>query len=111
MKIERQRIGTVEVLSPIGTLIDDDAERFTRLLMERLRSPNSRVVVSMHDVPYMDSGALEGLLDAVDELAGYAASLKLAALTPTCREVLELTGLSGKFRLFNEVQDAVKSFL
>lgn len=111
MKIERQRIGTVEVLAPIGTLVDDDADRFTRLLMERLRTPNARVVVSMNDVPYMDSNALEGLLGASDELAGYASSLKLAALTPTCREVLELTGLSGRFRLFNEVQDAVKSFL
>ena len=111
MKIEQQRIGTVDILAAVGALVDDDALQFHRLLLERLQSPNSRVVVSMQDVPYMDSVALEGLLEATDELADRASALKLANLTQTCREILELTGLSGRFRFFNDVQDAVKSFL
>lgn len=111
MKIEKQRVGTVEVLTPIGALVDEDARQFSNALMTRLRSANPRVVVSLHEVPYVDSAALEGLLDATEELAGGAGALKLAGLSPTCREVLELTGIAPRFRLFNEVHDAVKSFL
>lgn len=111
MKIEQQRIGTVDILAALGALVDEDASQFRKLLLERLQSPNPRVVVSMPDVPYMDSVALEGLLEATDELADRASALKLADLTPTCREILELTGLSVRFRFFNDVQDAVKSFL
>ena len=59
----------------------------------------------------MDSVALEALLAASDVLQGCAASLKLASVTATCREVFELTGLSARLCLFNDVQDAVKSFL
>ena len=111
MKVEHQQVGTVDVLTPVGALIDEDAESFSELLMERLRSANPRVVVSMHEVPYLDSVALEGLLCAADELADQATDLKLVKVPATCRDVLVLTGLAGRFRFFDEVQDAVRSFL
>ena len=111
MKVERQQVGTVDVIAPVGALVDEDAERFSKILLERLESPNPRVVVVMQEVPYMDSVALGCLLAATEELSDRAASLKLANVTPTCREILELTGLSGRLSFFNNVQDAVKSFL
>lgn len=111
MKVERQKVGTVDVLRPIGPLIDQDVEAFARMLTERVRSANPRVVVAMNDVPYLDSVALEKLLEATDELSDRAITLKLAGVSPACREILELTGLSGKFSLFTDVQAAVRSFL
>jgi anti-anti-sigma factor len=111
MKIERHRMGTVEVLTPSGPLVDEDAVKFGKLLRERLASPNPRLCAAMHEVPYMDGQALEGLLDAADELNDRALVLKLAGVTPTCREILELTGLASRFRYFKDVQDAVRSFL
>ena len=89
MKTEHQKVGTVDVLTPVGALVDEDAEQFSRVLLERLKSSNPRVVLSLAEVPYMDSAALEGLLKATDELADRAMSLKLANLPPTCREILE----------------------
>lgn len=111
MKVEQQRVGTVDVFTPLGALVDEDAEEFSRVLLERLRSPNPRVVVSLQDVPYMDGIALEGLLVAADDLMERATSLKLVNVTPTCREILELTALAGRFRFFQDTEDAVKSFL
>jgi anti-anti-sigma factor len=111
MKVEQQRIGTVDVLTPVGTLIEQDAERFLKTLMARVRATNPRVVLDMHEVPYMDSAALEGLLTAAEELSESASALKLAGVTATCREILELTGLSARVRFFEDVQGAVKSFL
>lgn len=111
MKIDTQKVGTVDVLSPIGALVEDDAEDFCGKLMARLTSPDVRLVVSLQEVPYLDSIALEGLLAATDELAGQAAALKLTNVSPTCREILELTGVSNRFRFFQEIRDAVKSFL
>ena len=111
MKIERQRVGTVDVLTPAGPLVDQDGEKFMAVVMDRLGSTSPRVVLSMQEVPYMDSVALEGLLMATEKLNEQATALKLANLTPTCREILELTGLAGRFRLFKDVSDAVKSFL
>lgn len=111
MKIDRQQIGSVEVFSPSGPLVEKDAAGFAHVLSERIRGANPRIVVSMGDVPYMDSAAIESLLDATDELSKQAMNLKLAGVTPTCREIFELTGISGRFSLFPDVQTAVRSFL
>ena len=111
MKIERQQVGTVEVCTPVGPLVDEDAAQFARELRERLKTANPRLVLALHEVPYLDSAALEGLLDAADELGTRAQQLKIARVTPTCREVFELVGLSGRFQFFDDVQYAVRSFL
>jgi anti-anti-sigma factor len=104
-------MGTVDVWTPVGALVDEESQAFTQRLKQRLRSPNARVVLVMQEVPYMDSAALEGLVDAAKELAGRANSLRLTNLTQTCREILELTGLSDRFRIFSTLEDAVKSFM
>jgi anti-anti-sigma factor len=111
MKIETRKVGTVDVVTPVGALVEDDAEQFSVALKERLNSADLRVVVSLQDVPYMDSTAIEGLLAATEQMADHAAALKLTNVSPTCREILELTGLSNRFRFFQDTRDAVKSFL
>lgn len=111
MKIERQTVGTVEVLEPAGALVDQDAEAFASVLRESVAGANARLVVAMAEVPYMDSQAIEGLLDASDELGARTAGLKLVGVTSSCREILDLTGVSHRFSFFENVQDAVRSFL
>lgn len=111
MKIERQTIGTVEVLAPSAPLVEEDARTFCDLLRERTGVQSPRLVVSMNDVPYMDSIALEGLLDCADDLSRRALGLRLVGVTGTCREVLEITGIARHFRFFEDVQDAVRSFM
>ncbi|MFQ5489718.1 MAG: STAS domain-containing protein [Phycisphaerae bacterium] len=111
MKLDRSKIGTVEVLSPQGVLADEDGCEFSALLKERLSGANPRLVVSLQEVPYMDSAALDGLVEAADEMVGRGARLKLVAVSPTCREILELTGLAGRFQFFEDPNDAVRSFL
>ena len=111
MKITQRQVGTVDVLAPAGALVDEDAANFCTQLQRRLQSVNSRVVVSLQEVQYLDSIALEGLLNAADELEAQAARLKLANVNQTCREVFELTGISHRFAIFADIQDAVRSFL
>ncbi len=111
MKLERHAIGTVELLSPVGVLADDDAEEFSSVLRRRLDGPNPRVAVSLAEVPYMDSTALDGLVSAADTLMERGSRLKLVAVSATCREILELTGLSGRFQFFEEANAAARSFL
>jgi len=111
MKVEHQQMGTVDVFKPTGALVDVDGQQFLKTLLTRLKSPNPRVVVAMQEVPYVDSAALEGLVSATETMQDYAMSLKMAAVSPTCREIFELTGLSNRFRFFKDVADAVKSFL
>jgi anti-anti-sigma factor len=111
MKIETQKVGSVDVYVPVGPLVDEDAEAFKSMLTAKLEGPQPRFVVALHEVPYLDSPALETLLDAADAMSEHNQPMKLVSLNPTCREILELTGLSDRFQIFEEVQDAVRSFI
>ncbi len=111
MKVDQQKIGTVDVLSPVGPLVDEGATAFAKVLLDRVRCPNPRVVVSLSESPYLDSTAVEGLVEASDQLADRAASLRLVETPATCREILELTGVAGQFSFFEDVHSAVRSFL
>ena len=111
MKVARRTVGTVEVCAPQEALVDDGAAEFTLALKSYVNGPNPRLVVAMNDVGYMDSTALEGLLEVADELGDRSQQLKLAAVTATCREILQATGLSGRFEFFESVDAAVRSFL
>lgn len=113
MKTEVRKIGTVDVFTPVGPLVDTDSEAFCKGLLARLSSDagNARVGIAMQEVPYMDSTALEGLLKATEALGERATCLKLSGVTPTCREIFEVTGLAPRFRFFKDIEDVVKSFL
>jgi len=111
MRIEQQRVGSVDVFMPVGPLVDADGEQFGKTILKRLQASNPRVVLAMQEVPYLDSAAMEMLLQASDLMVERASDLKLADVTPTCREILELTGLSGRFQFFNATEDAVRSYL
>ncbi len=111
MRIDQQQVGTVEVMTPFGTLVEDDATTFAQKLQRRLSTSNSRVVLDLHEVPYVDSAALEALADAADSMEERSTRLRLVGVTPTVREVLELTGLSRQVQFFEQVEDAVRSFL
>ncbi len=111
MKIEMQEVGTVAVLSPQGALADEDATQFADALMVHLNHPNPRVAISLQNVPYMDSQGLDVLITAADELMDQGNRLKLVAVGSTCREILELTGLSSRFQFFEDSSSAARSFI
>lgn len=111
MTVECQLIGTVEVCTPSDAIADEGTEAFAKVLSSILSKPNARLVIAMNHVGYMDSAALEAMLDAAEEFNDRSLTLKLAGLTPTCREILELTGLSGRFQFFKDVDAGIRSFL
>ncbi len=111
MNIDTRRVGTVDVITPSGPLVDEDANTFVETLQTRLESPNPRLVLDMSEVPYMDSRGLEGLVETSYDLQQRGGRLRLASTTATCREILELTGQAQQFDFFDETKDAVRSFL
>lgn len=111
MSIDVKRVGTVDVITPRTPLVDEDAEAFVETISAKLAMSNPRFVLDMHEVPYVDSRGIEGLVDASADLLQRGGRLRLAAVAATCREVLELTGHAQRFEFFNSLQDAVRSFL
>lgn len=111
MKIERTRVGSVDVIAPLGAVSQSDADELAAAVDAALQSAAGRMVLDVSKVPYVDSKCLEMLLDLADRQRAAGQTVKLAGLTDTCREILDLTDLLGEFELFDSVDSAVRSFL
>ncbi len=111
MKVEQKQVGTVDIVKPAGPLTEEDSANMVEALYSRLASANPRLVMDLSAVPYLDSHGLEVLLDVARELRQRGLSCKLAMVTGTCREILDLTEMLGEFEVFDEIEDAVRSFV
>ena len=103
MKIELRKVGSVDVLTPNGALVDQDATDFVAKLLKRLQSPNPRVAIAMQDVPYLDSEAIEGLVAAADDLRQRAGVLNLVNVPGTMAHWMLLFGYHSRSLMGNVV--------
>ena len=111
MKIDRLKMGSVGVVAPHGAITQMECDELTATIETTRQPAAGRIVLDMSDVPYADSKALEVLVDFADRQRSAGQTAKMAGVTETCREILDLTDLLGEFELFDTVDSAVRSFL
>jgi len=96
------------VLSLAGELDVSNVARARETARKLLDGGNSRLVVDLAKVTYMDSsglGMLVGLLKRLKESGG---AMALAGLVPRVKRVFEITGLQQIFTLCDDVAAALK---
>ncbi|MBK9121192.1 MAG: STAS domain-containing protein [Phycisphaerales bacterium] len=108
MKVQVEPHGSVAVLVPHGALTGDETLDLRRAV-ETHGCQARRMVIDMADVPFLDSSGIELLLDLGH--ANHAAPLrpKLAALSESCREALDLTDVLNRLEVFDTVENALRS--
>ena len=111
MNLEIRQVGAVHVIKPVGPITQDGADEVKAALLEGSRTHLGRVVLDASAVTYVDSRALESLLEVTENLAASGRSLKLCALNETLREVIDLTGLAPQFEQYEDANAAARSFL
>ncbi len=105
MKIEEHNMQGVTVIKPGGPVVKTDADQLNGSLSVAIGDNPGRVVLDISGVAYVDSHALEVMMDRTES----DPNLKLAGCNETIREVLELTDLSKHFEYFEDVDGAVRS--
>lgn len=111
MEIQETLQGAVLVLRPVGALVEADAAEFRTRAGDAASRSLGRMCVDAAGVPYVDSTALEALVELTERLAEGGRALKLCSVTQTVREVLEVTGWIDSFEVYDDVPSAARSFL
>jgi anti-anti-sigma factor len=68
------------------------------------------LVADFSGVEYTSSAGLRALLTTLKDARGNGGDLRLAAVRPTVRKVLELSGFTSILKIFDDVPTAVASF-
>lgn len=82
------------------------AVRFKDKMVALKAEPQTRVILDLQDVEFLDSSGL-GALVAVMKAYGADKSLELAALNPIVEKVLRLTRMDTVFRIHSSADTAV----
>jgi anti-sigma B factor antagonist len=107
---ERKLSDGIVVLDCAGRLVFGEETSALRDKVKSVLGPGARIVLSLADVTYIDSGGL-GILVALYTTARNAdASIKLARLTKRVGDLLQVTKLLTVFDVYDSEEEAVNSF-
>ena len=93
-----------------GRIDNDGAVQLDATLREGLNAGKHRMVVEMSQVPYINSAALRALADITTQSREHGGDLKLAALSPQVRRVLQIVGFDQFAAVYETVAEAVAGF-
>lgn len=108
MKLPTEIFGDVIVVHTPEEIGGENAAQLEAFLTSLDRA---NVVVDLNGSETIDSGGLESLLNAQETLRGMCGDLKVATSIPANAKILEITRLDQQLELFDNVLDAVKSFV
>lgn len=101
---------TVVVMEVPAQLNHAEAGTFLGRLQPLLQHASARIVLDCSQVRYVDSTGLEVLSRGVQEALRRNEDLKLAAVSPVSRVILELILADHLFEMFETTGEAVQSF-
>src|SRR5438874_12635267 len=111
MQIEERSAGDVTVLDLKGKMTVGEGDELLRDKINSLIQQGRRkVVLTLEDVPYIDSAGLGEIVRTYTTISRQGGSLKLLNLTKRITDLLSITKLLTVFETFDTEPDAVKSF-
>ncbi len=111
MKIDTQSHNDVIIVEMQGELIAEYLQQFQDAVSEIMADSPTGIVLDMTNVGFIDSQGLERLLLLRDDCHKANCQLRLAGLDENCEKILEITRLQLQLDTYEELAEAVKSFV
>lgn len=110
MKIESQKYNDVIVLQLQGDFTGETLKSLEDEISNAFAAMVSGIVLDMAKVVFIDSLALEYIVDLTEYCRENTRQLKISGLDENCEKILEITQLLPRFDTYKELSEAVKSF-
>ena len=110
MDLKTEMRDNVLVLSVSGSLDALSAPELADAISTQLRDSSANIVADLALLDYTSSAGLRVLLNGVKEARQKGGDLRLAAVQPNVKKVLDLSGFTSIMKSFPDVDAAVASF-
>lgn len=110
MELSAESRNDVTIVSVEGSLDALTAPEFGEFLSSHLKQGHTRIVANLSKLDYSSSAGLRILLNGVKEARQKGGDLRLAAVQPNVKKVLDLSGFTSIMKSFDSVDLAVASF-
>jgi anti-sigma B factor antagonist len=103
--------GEVTVVDAIGRITLGENATALRDVVHGLAARGRRkILLNLAEVSYIDSSGIGELVSAYTTIANQGGAVKLLNLTKRVRDLLQITKLYTIFEVFDDKQEALKSF-
>ena len=111
MKIDTRTVGDVHILDCSGKItLGEGTMTIRNTVREVLKNGGKKIVLNLAEVNYIDSSGIGELVSTFTTVTNQGGQLKLLKLTKKIQELLAITKLLTVFQVYNDEQEAVKSF-
>ena len=111
IKIDERHIDGITVLDIVGKLtIDEAAQQLRDKINSLISQKETRIVLNLKHVPYIDSGGLGELIASFGSVTRAGGKMKLLNVSARNHDLLSITRLVTVFESFDSEAEAVKSF-
>jgi len=110
MILDVETIEHLTVVTPHGDLDTAAADRFKRVLDDLLAQQRLRILLDLGAVPYLDSTGLGALVSAMRRVRAVGGDIRVCALQPDVRSVLEITRLTKIITVHGSRADAIDAW-
>lgn len=110
MQLTESKIGTVNVIAPVGEIDANSAPQLEKSIKALVDAGESELVVDMSRVSYTSSAGLRVILWGLKEMRRRRGDLRLVGLRPRVQEVFEMAGFLPLFQVFSSTDLAASSF-
>jgi len=111
VNIERRKESDVLILELSGAMtIGKGDTEVGDAIRSALASGESKIVLDMGDVPLVDSFGIGELVSAYTSATRRDAAMKLLKLSPRVKEMMQISGLTGVFDIYEDEATAIASY-
>ena len=110
MHLSTRQVGDVSVIDVSGKNPAARAESIRDAVARLHASGQTRIVLNLAELEYMDSSALGDLVSCNTRATQSGRPLKVAALTRRLRDMLRVTRLVSTFQVYETVEEALASY-
>jgi anti-anti-sigma factor len=111
MNITRSQQGPITILSLQGSIVSQDVGDMKSVIDECVAHGQTKLILELAQVPFVDGEGLEAIQDAVTVLGKRGGDLKVCTLNDVCRDIFSSTRMNGFVQVCENRDDATKSML
>ena len=110
LSIDSQDAGDVIIIAPKGFINAHTVKRFDEHLQQLVQGGRYRIVISGRDLQYVASAGLGALMGVIEDVRAQQGDIRLAELNQTVFNIFDILGFTHLYRIFDSVDEAVRSF-
>jgi len=99
-----KKSGVKNILSPDFALIGENMASLDEQVKECLDKNDIHLVIDLASVPYIDSEALEKLLEYYNQIRNIGGSLEIFNPNPLCNEILNITRITNYIDIYFDLE-------